>query len=87
MNPPSARDRAIVMITKLLDNFPKQAEWRHTDVAEIVDVLIEAAREPVSDHTRAMADETKRDLRDRGGRARRTAGDDGAGAVDPERPA
>lgn len=84
--PATARDRAILMITNLLANFQKQAEWRHTDVAEVVDVLIEAAREPVSAHTRAVADETGR--RPGSGRIHgRPLDDDGAIAFDPERPA
>lgn len=84
MRPPAARDRAIFMLTQMLDRFQPRAEWRHTDVAAIVDVLIEAAHEPVADHTE---DETRRPLRDRGGRLRRTVDDDGAASHHHERTA
>jgi hypothetical protein len=52
-----ARDRATLLLTALLERFVPRNDWRHDDVAEIVDVLIEAAREPASAHTRAVADE------------------------------
>lgn len=54
----SARDRAIVLLTTLLDRFTPRSEWRHTDVADVVDALIDAARAPESAHSRALADET-----------------------------
>lgn len=56
-----ARDHAIVLLTTLLDRFTPRSEWRHTDIAEIVDALIEAARAPESAHSRALADEQARD--------------------------
>jgi hypothetical protein len=53
----SARDRVVVLMTRLLERFTPRSDWRHTDVEEVVDALIEAAREPVSAHTRALAEE------------------------------
>jgi hypothetical protein len=51
----TARDRAILLTTALFERFVPRADWRHTDIEEIVDALIEAGREPVSEHTRAVA--------------------------------
>lgn len=53
----TARDQAIVLLTKLCERFEPRSDWRHTDVAEVVDALIDAARAPESAHTRALADE------------------------------
>lgn len=55
----TSRDRAIVLLSALCDRFTPQSEWRHTDVAEIVDALIDAAREPESAHCRALEDERR----------------------------
>jgi len=59
------RDRAIYLLTVLLNRFTPNSEWRHTDIAEVVDALIDAARAPESAHTRALADE--RPVRERKG--------------------
>jgi hypothetical protein len=53
----SARDRAVVLLARLLDRFTPTSEWRHTDIGEVVDALIDAARAPESAHSRALADE------------------------------
>ena len=42
----TARDKATMALTVLLERFTPRSEWRHTDVSEIVDWLIEAAQEP-----------------------------------------
>lgn len=52
-----ARERAIALLSALLERFTPRSDWRHTEVAEFVDELIEAAREPASAHTRAVAEE------------------------------
>lgn len=49
----TARDRAIGLLTKLLD-IEERGQVRHESVAEVVDALIDAARAPESAHTRAV---------------------------------
>lgn len=57
----SARARAIVLLTTILDRLDAQGEQvRSEDVAEVVDALLEAARAPESAHTRAVAAERTR---------------------------
>jgi hypothetical protein len=65
----SAREHAVVLLTVLLDRFVPRSEWRHTDIGEIVDALIDAARAPESTHTRALDDDRRRDRDDRRTRA------------------
>ena len=64
----SPRDRAVVQITRLLEAFDPRREWRHTEVAEVVDTLIEAARAPESAHSRELAEETTRRASEAGAR-------------------
>ena len=59
----TARDRAVMALTVLLDRFTPRSEWRHTDVSEIVDAIVEAAREPVSGLSREVADAMIEDYR------------------------
>lgn len=66
----TARDRAIFLLTALCERFTPRSEWRHTDVTEIVDVLIEAARAPESEHTRAVAEQERQRVIDEGDLAR-----------------
>lgn len=54
------RDRAITLLTAFFDSFVPRADWRHTEVADIVDALIEAARAPESAHSRAVDEEGRR---------------------------
>lgn len=56
----SARDHAVVLLTQLLDRFTQTSEWRHTDIGEVVDAIIDAARAPESAHSRALAEESRR---------------------------
>lgn len=63
----SARDQAVTLMTQLLDRFVPREEWRHTEIADIVDALIDAARAPESAHTRATAaEEAFRETRRKG---------------------
>jgi hypothetical protein len=50
----SLRDRAIFLLTKMFDSFTEKRDWRHTDVAEIVDALVELARSSETEHTRGV---------------------------------
>ena len=53
----SARDRAVWLLTKLFDRFEERAQWRHTDLEEVVDAIVDAARAPETEHSRALADD------------------------------
>ena len=61
----TARDKATMALTVLLERFTPRSEWRHTDVSEIVDWLIEAAQEPARP-TRRLGHVTEFDPADDG---------------------